>query len=243
VACGYTLVLAISLWLAYLLRFDFHLPTDEVANMKRLGLFIIPMELFFLFRGRQISGLLSYFDVAEMKLLASGLAQATALQLVVWFVTQGDFMPGRGVILVNGGLAFLLLLALRTGLRHLRLMRQSRTKQRGTGEGVLQVGIVGAGELGGWLARQFNAAGRGRRKVVVFFDDDADKWNMRLCDVPVAGMPECLANGSWQGRLDEVIVAVPGATAERQQQILSILAAANIRARTLPSIDELFSDR
>lgn len=253
VACGYALILAISLWLAYQLRHDFNVPTGELEQMKRLGLFIIPAQLFFLFRGRQLSGLLSYFDVTEMKRLALGLGQSTVVFLVIWFMTHGDFMPGRSIVVMDGALALLMLVGVRTGLRNLRRTRQSRLKplagggggrgRGGDGGDELPVAIIGAGELGGWLARQFNSAGQSRRRVVAFFDDDPDKWNLQLCDVPVVGMPECLLDGSWQGKLQEVVVAMPSAKPERMQQILSILAAANIRARTLPSIDELFADR
>ena len=81
-----------------------------------------------------------------------------------------------------------------------------------------------------------------RPRVVVFFDDDPDKWNLQLCDIPVAGMPECLLNGAWSEQLDEVILAIPGAPSERQKQILSILKNANIRARTMPSLEELLTE-
>ncbi len=246
VACGYTLILALSLWMSYQLRHDFHVPEAELEQMKRLGLVIVPVQLFFLFRGRQLSGLLSYFDITEIKRLASGLGLSMAIFLLIWFVTHGDFMPGRSIIVVDGLLSLLMLVGVRTGLRGLRRARQMQIRPGGNLEGeaeaALAVGIVGAGELGGWLARQFNAPGHRRRRVVAFFDDDPNKWNLQLCDVPVVGMPECLLDGSWQGRLQEVVVAMPSAKPERMQQILSILAAANIRARTLPSIDELFAD-
>ena len=242
VACGYAIILTISLWLAYLLRFDFAVPAQELVQMKRLGLFIVPLQLLFLVRGRQISGLLSYFDVTEMKLLASGLAQAALVQMLIWYVTEGDYMPGRSVIVVDAAVGFLLLVAVRTGMRNLRRARQSKIKSAANECGVIRVGVVGAGELGAWLARQFNTSAKRGRIVSVFFDDDPDKWNLQLCDVPVAGMPELLLNGFWKGKLDEVIVAIPSAKPERQQQILSILGAAGIRARTLPSINALFAD-
>ncbi len=246
VACGYIVILGASLWLAQQLRHDFHVPAGELARMRRFGLFIIPLQLFFLFRGRQLSGLLSYFDITEIKRLAWGLGQSTGILLLIWFVTGGDLMLGRSILLIDGSLALLMLVGARTGLRSIRRARQARLRpvDRAVGEDPLvHVGIVGAGELGGWLARQFNTTGVGRRRVVAFFDDDPDKWNLQLCDVPVVGMPECLLDGSWDGRLQEVVVAMPSAKPERIQQILAIVAAANMRAQTLPSINELFSDR
>jgi lipopolysaccharide/colanic/teichoic acid biosynthesis glycosyltransferase len=95
VICTYILALAVSLWLAYHMRFDFIVPEKEIVLMKRLGLFIIPLQLGLLMWRRQFVGLLSYFDAQEMKQLFSGLAWAAVIQMLLWFVTDGALMPDR----------------------------------------------------------------------------------------------------------------------------------------------------
>lgn len=239
IACGYILALALSLWFAYLLRFDFALPEEERVNLHRFWFVVIPLQMVFMMWRKQCSGLLSYFDEQEIKHLASGLAMAAGVQMFVWFVTDGDLMPPRSVILTNMLVAFVSLWGIRTLLRNVRQTRASRVQQA-TERDVSRLGIVGAGELGGWLARQINAQGRGRR-VEAFFDDDADKWNLRLCGVPVVGMPECILDGSWSDKLDEVILAMPSASPERTQQILGILRSVKIRARTIPNLEEILT--
>jgi FlaA1/EpsC-like NDP-sugar epimerase len=121
-------------------------------------------------------------------------------------------------------------------LRSMRMVFSSRLKKSDDAQGILRVGIIGAGELGGWLARQLNGKGKSARHVEVFFDDDADKWHQELCGISVVGMPECILDGSWTGKLDEVILAIPSASPERIQQIQDILASAKIRSRPLPSL-------
>jgi lipopolysaccharide/colanic/teichoic acid biosynthesis glycosyltransferase len=241
IACGYVLALAISLWIAYSLRFEFQIPESERMNLHRFWFIIIPLQMAFLVWRKQFGGLLSYFDVPEMKQLAYGLSLAGAVQLFVWYISDGDFMPARSIIVINAVMAFVMLVGIRTLLRNLRLIYSSRIKQHGDTRATLRVGIVGAGELGAWLARQLNARNNPIRRVDVFFDDDADKWNQRLCDIPVVGMPECILDGSWTGRLDEVILAIPSASPDRVQEILSILARARIPARTLPSLEEILA--
>ena len=241
VACGYVLALGISLLLAYELRFDFKVPEGEYESMKRLGLFIIPLQAGILVWRKQLVGLLSYFDVAEMRQLASGLGLAALIQLTIWFCTQGRWMPARSIIVIDAVIAITLLAGTRTFLKHLReTQRPSRSRQSG-GAGVKAIGIVGAGELGAWLARQINDESGGHRKVMAFFDDDPDKWNLELCGVPVVGMPECALNGAWVDKLDEVILAIPRAKQERQTQIIALLTSANIHVRTVPVLEELLS--
>src|SRR5262249_15119654 len=160
---------------------------------------------------------------SDMKKLAIGLTQALGLEFLVWFVTGGDWMPGRSILVMDAGIAFLLLVATRLGLRQMREARQAQVRGRRAEASVRRVGIVGANELGAWLARQIAAAGS-KRQVVAFFDDNPDKWNLRLCDVPVAGMPECLVSGAWADQLDEVILVIPESTEERRRQIKTLLS-------------------
>lgn len=241
VASGYLLALAASLWISYQLRFDFDVPVEMKAQMKTMGLIVIPLQMACLIWRGQFAGLLSYFDVPEMRQLAAGLSFAALMQLLVWYVTQGDWMVPRSVIVIDAVLAFMLIGGIRTGLRTWREVRNSRNKLEEQDFATLRLGIVGAGEMGAWIARQVNAGGGGNRRVVVFFDDDADKWNMRLCDVPVVGMPECIADGSWSESLDEVLIAMPSASPERQRHIQALLRNANIKSRTMPSLLELLS--
>lgn len=241
VACGYALALGTSLWLAHQLRFEFQVPPSEQAALTGRALLIVPLQLLCLVWRRQMVGLLSYFDLQEMHRLASGLGLAACIQLVLWFVTDGDLMPARSIVVINTILAFVILAGTRTFLRNVREARASRAREAADAPGILRIGIVGAGELGAWLARQLNTRQKGRRRVEAFFDDDPNKWNKRLCDIPVIGMPECILDGSWTGQLDEVILAIPGATSERTNQITAILGSASIRARTMPSLDEILT--
>lgn len=61
IACGYILALALSLWFAYLLRFDFALPEEERVNLHRFWFVVIPLQMVFMMWRKQCSGLLSYF--------------------------------------------------------------------------------------------------------------------------------------------------------------------------------------
>lgn len=242
VVCTYVLALAFSLWLSYHMRFDFTVPEKEIVLMKRMGLFIIPVQLALLMWRRQFVGLLSYFDLPEMRQLASGLGLAALIQMLAWFITDGALMPPRSVIVMNFVIAFVVIGGTRMILRMLRETRSTRERRAVSRGGTLRVGIVGAGELGSWLAHEINFRHKGGRQVEAFFDDDPDKWQKELQGVRVVGMPECIADGSWSDKLDEVIVALPTATPERLKQIKSILGSANIRARTMPSLEQILSE-
>ena len=60
-----------------------------------------------------------------------------------------------------------------------------------------------------------------------------------LHEIPIVGMPECLLNGEWVEKLDEVIIAMPHASPERLRQINNMLINTNLKFRSVPSLDQL----
>jgi FlaA1/EpsC-like NDP-sugar epimerase len=241
---GYLTALAATLWFSYELRFDFAIPDSETGPMLRAGLLVLPVQMICLVWRRELAGLLSYFSVPEMKQLASGLGLAAAVQAGLWLISGGSFGPPRSVIVIDCVLALAVLGGARGALR---VMRERRRPVRETEPepaqppDLLRVGIVGAGELGSWLATELNFKRVRGRHVEVLFDDNPQKWHKRLHGIPIVGMPECILDGSWADRLDEVILAMPGATPERLAQVRDLLHRAKIRVRTVPSLEEILS--
>lgn len=237
VGFGYSLLLAVSLWVSYFLRFEFSIPANEYVNLWKLGPGVVLLQLGFLFWRRHLSGLLSYFDLVEMKGLAAGLIQVCAVCLIIWGLSGGQYMPGRSILIIDCVVAFVLLSITRVQLRSWRERHRGHLDSGDSDSSSLRVGIIGAGEVGGWLLRQL-ARGRRQRRVVAFFDDDPQKWHRHLCGVEIVGMPECLLDGAWEGRLDEVILAMPEATPERKAEVSALLTRLGVRTRSMPSVEE-----
>lgn len=213
--------LLVSFWLAYELRFDFQLAETDVADMKRLLPWIVPLQLGLLMWRRQLNGLLSHFSLHEIRHTCEALALAALLQLIVWYATNGGWAPGRSIIVIDGLLVLILLILQRS---YLRLVRERYFSSRAApGTPTRRVGIIGAGEVGCRLALDMAANQKLGKHVVAFFDDDPSLWHKRLYDVPVVGMPECLLNGGWRDELDEVFVALPGVHSERVKQVTRML--------------------
>jgi lipopolysaccharide/colanic/teichoic acid biosynthesis glycosyltransferase len=242
VALGYSTGLGLSYWLAYQLRFDFAVPAEEAGHMGLGGIVIVGLQMLCLAWRREFLDLVSYFGLREAKELGIGLASAAALSGGAWWLTGGGLGPPRGVILIDAVLAFSALAMARGVLRTLREVRSGEQESNGKAQrDPIRVGIVGAGELGAWVTSALNLKTQSRRRVEVLFDDDPRKWHRRLHGILVAGMPECLLDGFWAERLDEVIVAMPEASPERLQQVKTVLSRARIPARTLPSLEEIFA--
>ena len=78
---------------------------------------------------------------------------------------------------------------------------------------------------------------------VAFFDDNKNKWRSRVHNVPVLGKPELLSDPGFHLHLDEVVIAMPSASAKRIKEIVTLLQRGNRRFTTVPSLDQLASGK
>ena len=105
------------------------------------------------------------------------------------------------------------------------------------------IAIIGAGDAGASLAKEFiNAPSRGF-KPIMFFDDDVSKHGKLVHGVPVVGAPEMIARVKEAGDLAKAVIAMPTAPAKRVREIVAVFTAQGLKVETLPSIEELASGK
>ena len=220
----YGILLAASFRLSYGLISDFAPPSMSAMQFWREMGLVLALQLGCLTWRKQCRGLLSYFSFPELRQVGTALGLA-AVGLLVFRGTGGGGPP-RNVILVNTLLSFSLLSGFRVLLRLWR--ERSAGKDDTPANPPSRVGIIGAGRTGAQLALELIAKKKLGRIAVAFFDDDSQKWQKRIHEVPVVGMPECLLDG-WTEKLDEVVIAMPGAPADRIREINQLLGKAGLK--------------
>jgi len=233
--CG--ILLGASFGLSYGLIYDFVLPARSALQFCRELALVLTLQLGCLLWRKQCQGLLSYFSFPELRQIATALGVAAVGLLALWAAGAGT--PPRNVILVD----FLVSVALLGGIRALlRMWREGSAGEKGASvDPPARVGIIGAGSTGAQLARELTVGKRFGRIVVAFFDDDFQKWQRRIHEVPVVGMPECLLEG-WTEKLDEVVIAMPDAPADRIREIDQLLRKTSLKFYTA-SCSTRFWDR
>ena len=233
----YGAALLASFWFAHMLRFEFEVPPIEFIQFQKYWLPVLLLKVCLLLWRKQFNGLLSYFSVPELEQIGTALGSAFAIEMTTWYVFGGNWAPARSIILIDSFLSLFFLCSIRMAFR---LLRERYFSQKSCVETeMLRVAIIGAGELGAKLARKLASNKSLGRTVTAFFDDDPEKWQKDLHEIPVIGMPECLLNGEWVEKLDEVIVAMPHASPERLRQINNMLVNTSLKYRSVPSLDQL----
>jgi len=220
----YGIILAASFCLSYGLIYDFAPLSIPALQFWREISVVLALQLGCLMWRKQSRGLLSYFSFPELRQVGTALGLAAVGLLAV--SDAGGGSPPRNVILVNALLSVSLLAGFRVFLWSWR--ERSAGEEDAPADPPARVAIIGAGSTGAKLALELIGKKKFGRIVVAFFDDDSQKWQKLVHEVPVVGMPECLLNG-WTEKLDEVVIAMPSAPADRIREIDQLLHKTSLK--------------
>jgi len=237
----YSATLLFSLWASYLLRFDFHPGAEYLRRFDLIAAFLIGFKLMMLVAYGQFGSLLSYFSLPDIRKIFLAMLTAAVVLLAVWFWQGIAFAPPRAVILTDFIVSFVSICGLRTGFR---LLREGYFEK-----GIVsiaprrRIGIIGAGDVGAELVKELTYRRTGGFEPTVFFDDDRGKWYTQIHGVQVIGAPEDIPAFIRKEPLDEVVIAMPGASAKRIREVVRILTECGIKFETVPSYAQLVTGK
>lgn len=257
---GYMAGLVLSLWAAYLIRFDFRVPVEYHQQFVAVACWMTMLQLGCLLAVGQFSGHLRVFSLFDLSRLFFALGLSLAAALALRGLHHGFPAPPRGIIVADGIFALVVLGGWRCAMR----VAWHRLRVCGVREGApsRRVGIVGAGDVGSRLALDLMSKPHLGLKPVAFFDDNRHVWHSNIHGVPVLGSPELLSfqegdvpartpsflkrlvlpgdsGHAWKVHLDEVIIAMPSASGRRVREVVKILQGVGLSFRTVPSLDQL----
>ncbi len=236
---SYGCVLALCLWIAYQLRFDFKVPPLADADLLAIGALTVGIQLLGLFAFHQFDGLLTYFSTPDLKRLVGACTSSSLVLGGIWLWGGLAFAPPRGVIVMDCVLAIGALSATRFVFRYGRLMLADRVGEKRKSR---RVGIVGAGDTGAALARDLLAKPWLGLRPVAFFDDHR-RAQSSVHGISLVGRPERIGELSRWLRLDEVIIAMPSAPPKRIRDVVQLIREAGLPFRTVPALDQLATGR
>jgi FlaA1/EpsC-like NDP-sugar epimerase len=236
----YVTTVALCIWGAYQVRFDFDVPPTFQSSFLLLALTAIIAKLTGLLAFHQFDGLLTYFGKPDLKRLVLA-CMIGSLPLALGSVLRGPGVaPPRGVVLIDFVLCIIALSMVRLSFGYARSFASWSQK---TGENkARRVGIVGAGAAGAELVRHMMDEPSLGLQPVAFFDDNSGRRSS-LYGIPVIGTPERILECRAKLRIEEIIIAMPSAPAKRIRQVLELARTAGLECKTVPSLGQLATGR
>ncbi|MCF8080412.1 MAG: polysaccharide biosynthesis protein [Desulfobacterales bacterium] len=244
---------AASLGSAFLLRFNFSLPAEAAGMMLQLLPFavLLKMLVFYLFDAYR--GMWRYFSIRDFLDIVKA-ASISSLVLIVAILFVHRFSGfSRAVFIIDWFLTIIFLSSLRLGIRltvhYFSNAGAGETSSRGFFRFLKDGGkqknllILGAGDCGEKIYREIRDNAHLRYNVAGFIDDDPEKVGRQIHGVPVLGSFPDLKRISERYKIEEVLIAIPSASAKQMRQIVESIKNLGIPSKTLPSMGELIDGK
>jgi len=227
----------IAWWFAYLLRFNFELPSDFRQELIQTLIWVVPLQAIVFWAFSLYRGIWRFASVTDLRRILLSIVVATALIPLVLGLFRVQAVVPRSVLVIDP----LLLLLMMGGSRLLyRLWKENLLygNFQLRGEPVI---ILGAGDAGVALSKDL--ARSNEWHLVGFLDDDASKRNRTLNGFKVLGGLAELSRWAHRFGVDQVIIAMPSASHQQRKQAIDLVSQSGLKALTVPAFDDLLSGR
>src|ERR1039458_4967362 len=230
-------VFALSGVAAFLLRFDFGLPSDYLRHLAyALPIWVVVKIVVFRVAGLD-RGWWRYVSVTDLLRIVAGNFAGSAISCIaILFIAPAGFP--RSIYLLDLMICFLGT----SGVRMIVRMMAEATSQRTKGTSERNTLIYGAGEAGITLLREIQRNPKLLYRVRGFLDDRPDKKGVHILGAPVLGGGDQVQALVSKHNIEIILIAIPSATGTEMTRILERCHAAGADCKTIPGLGEVIED-
>jgi FlaA1/EpsC-like NDP-sugar epimerase len=227
-------IIAASYAIALLLRFDNNVPQITWDTFVRvLPLIVLAYLATFILLGVYRTAW-QYGGIPDIVNLGRGVALMTAAVFLYNLTNERRDIP-LSVNLISGALVFISSSFIKMAPRLFAHGHPLRRRDHGA----KRLLIVGAGDTGQFVAREFRSHPAWGYRPVCFVDDDRRKRGLRVVGVPVAGGTDDLPALVRRFDVDVVALAFPSAPGARVREIVTLCGDAGVPVRMVPGLPEI----
>ncbi|MBQ3355870.1 MAG: polysaccharide biosynthesis protein [Oscillospiraceae bacterium] len=192
-----------------------------------LGLILIsiPLNLY--------KSLWEYASIDELLHVCYAVVTLCAIQMIL-ILTNAIHLPKSFPILF-GLLTILFSLTIRYSYRVIRDYRKKKNYRSERKRTML----IGAGNAGMLVLREFQTSEYSQNQVVCIVDDDVQKRGSYLRNVKICGGRKDIVRLAEEYRVSEIIFAIPAAKTKDRKEILKICQSTGCRLKIMPGIFQL----
>lgn len=224
------IIAVVGALLALALRFDISkMPAMYLGFAIKCAPFYIIFSIavmFFLRLYRRVwtyASVKELFDILKATLIIEGL-------IIVLHVVRQMYMP-RSFYPLQFMAMFVFFTLVRFSRRILNSIKDTHTKEKIN----RYIMLIGAGSAASILIKEFKQPGT-HTKIVCAIDDNKNKTNKYLSDVPIVGGREEIPRSIRAYGVTEIVIAMPSAPAKDIREIIEICQKTGLPIRILPSV-------
>ncbi|MFZ6052315.1 polysaccharide biosynthesis protein [Halocola ammonii] len=221
--------------LAYLVRFEFSVPSHEVdLALKFFGVFL-GVRLLSFWIGKTYAGIIRYTGTQDAQriftVLTIGSVLFAALNLIRFYIFDGKYFLPFSVIIIEYLFTLFIMVVSRIALK--TLYRELKTPA----QALTRVAIFGAGESGFITKRTLDESQHTDLTITAFIDDDKRKAKKKLEGVKIfhsSKIDELFDSGN----IDQLIISVQQISRERKAELVNQALKYNVKVLNVPPVKQ-----
>ncbi|HEY5555484.1 nucleoside-diphosphate sugar epimerase/dehydratase [Acetobacterium sp.] len=228
--------LFLSYYFAYLLRYNFDMPSNVFWN---LGIFLVAaifIKIVVFMMTGMYRTLWKFAGMRELVQIMAAVLFANVLANFM-FIAVNIRIPGS-VIILTAMIDVLFIGGIRMFYRVLRRFNHSMHTEKNPGEE--RTLIFGAGEAGVKMLKELMDS-RKRYKIIGFLDDDPSKQGKRLNGIPIFGGRSKLQQLVEDKQITLIIIACPASSNQDIKEVAELATATRVAVKILPSFSEILN--
>ncbi len=236
--CFDVISINISFLIAFMLRFDWHIPAKYLNVYLDNFVIISCLKIFLLIFFKMYRNLWRYASIDEATQIISAVLAANGT-ILSFFIFKGVVIPSSVYLIMT-----LLDITFLGGVRFsYRVTRTYFRAHFGLGLIKKRIMVVGAGTAGSIVIKEFKNHPELESNPVALIDDNNLKIGRRINGVPVLGVREDIPKIAVRRKIDEIIIAIPSASKAEIKKIVEECKKTKCKVRILPGIFELIEGK
>ncbi|MBN2173021.1 MAG: polysaccharide biosynthesis protein [Bacteroidales bacterium] len=227
------LFVAFAIVLAYMVRFNFHVPPSEIKLWPQVFAVMLLVRAASFLIARTNAGIIRYTSTEDAVrifiVIFAGSVLFSLLNLFTFYFVNQQFVIPFSIIVIELMTVILLMVTFRVVVKmaYLEMVNPASARNK--------VVIYGAGEAGVITKRALDRDMGSRSKVIAFIDDDKSKWGKKAEGVSISG-PDKLNELFGKEEIDSVIIAIQKLKPEKKQAIVDKCLSYKIKVLNVPPV-------
>ena len=239
--CGVDIItIIVHSFLAIILRYELNyswVPQEYLHSIRSYMLINIVTTIVIFFILNLYNSVWSFAGLRELTMIGVGcflstICQAFGMQILVLPVPR-SFHVFYFFLMISTTILT------RFSYRILGVLKNGFRKQEGH---IYHTLVIGAGEAGSMIIHELKYSAHLNSKVVGVIDDNPHKKGKLIHGVRILGGRECIIEATEKYDVDEIILAIPSASARTTRQILEICNQTTCKLKILPGMYQLITE-
>jgi len=239
--CGVDIItIIVHSFLAIILRYELKyswVPQEYLHSIRSYMLINIVTTIVIFFILNLYNSVWSFAGLRELTMIGVGcflstICQAFGMQILVLPVPR-SFHVFYFFLMISTTILT------RFSYRILGVLKNGFRKQEGH---IYHTLVIGAGEAGSMIIHELKYSAHLNSKVVGVIDDNPHKKGKLIHGVRILGGRECIIEATKKYDVDEIILAIPSASARTTRQILEICNQTTCKLKILPGMYQLITE-